>query len=401
MSRIVNFKTACILFGLMLSVLVLPVGSYAFDLSVRVTDTTVAKNAASGWLTVFVTNPVDSIGGLSLWLQLDRPDLVRFDSVVDTAGTALSGFELVIVRSPSSQWTDIKITALADNLPNGQPPKRGFGPSMAERALLRVRFHLLSIPDTTQSRTAAVGINSGAAWFNFARPNGTTIGLAYQFQPDTSFYRCLQPQGPDCLQWQVVSGPPYDSFSVQIDTIPYLDTISKVHLTRGSVTVSNSCLRTWTDTDIDMNGFAPTVTDYVALLRFILSNDSIGPLDRYAADVNGDCIIDMGDAIKLDSIFKYGPMICDFVPCYLPCRCDHIPVRKCCWLSRGNFNGDITDLVDLADLSALVTYLTGGQINIGCPEEANIDGAGVINLADLSRLVGFLTGTGTLPAACP
>jgi hypothetical protein len=338
--------------------------------------------------------------GFSLWLQLNRPDLVRFDSIVDTAGTAISGFELVEVRSPSTQWADIKLTALADNVPVTPPVVGGIGPSAIERPLFRVRFHLLSIPDTMQSRTATVMINSIVPWIDFARPNGTTIGIAYQYQPDTSFFRCVQPQGPDCLLWQRVSGPPYDSIFVQTDTIPFIDT-SLVHTVIGSVTVAPHCFgRLGAEFDMNNDGVPLSIGDYVALLRYIIG-DSITIANPSAADMNGDCIINMGDALKLDSLFRFGMPPCDPGPCYFPCACDHIPVRVCCWLSRGNFNGDINDQVDLADLSALVTYLTGGQISIRCPEEANVDGASIINLADLSRLVGYLTGAGTLPAACP
>ncbi|MFZ1685370.1 MAG: dockerin type I repeat-containing protein [Candidatus Zixiibacteriota bacterium] len=400
MSRISQRTTTRILIGVVLLVALVPSTSYTYDLNVRVTDTTVAKSASSGWLTVFLTNPLDSIGGFSLWMQLDRPDLVRFDSIVDTAGTALSGFGFVAVRSPSGQWTDIKLTAFADNVPGGPPQLRGFGPSLSEQALFRVHFHLLSIPDTMQSRTAAVAINSNAAWFSFARPNGTTIGIAYKLEVDTSFFRCIQPQGPDCLQWQQVAGPPYDSIFVRTDTIPFTDTFL-VHTVIGSITVAPHCFgRLGAEFDMNGDGVPLSIGDYVSLLKYIIG-DSVSIANPFAADMNGDCIINMGDALKLDSLFKFGLPPCDPGPCYFPCACDHTPVRVCCWLSRGNFNGDVNDQVDLADLSTLVTYLTGGQISIRCPEEANVDGVGIINLADLSRLVGYLTGTGTLPAACP
>jgi hypothetical protein len=70
----------------------------------------------------------------------------------------------------------------------------------------------------------------------------------------------------------------------------------------------------------------------------------------------------------------------------------------CCQGVTGNVN--TTGIVDLADLSSLVSYLTGGGYVIGCKVEGNINGAGIIDLADLSALVSFLTGGGYIFPAC-
>lgn len=58
--------------------------------------------------------------------------------------------------------------------------------------------------------------------------------------------------------------------------------------------------------------------------------------------------------------------------------------------------GDVyeTGLVDLVDLSVLVTYLTGTGYFPTCPSEANVNARGIIDLADLSALVSYLTGGG-------
>ena len=70
---------------------------------------------------------------------------------------------------------------------------------------------------------------------------------------------------------------------------------------------------------------------------------------------------------------------------------------KCCTGTSGNVN--MTGIVDLVDLSALVSYLTGGGFVLPCVDEANINLAGIVDLADLSALVDYLTGGGyTLPA---
>ena len=70
----------------------------------------------------------------------------------------------------------------------------------------------------------------------------------------------------------------------------------------------------------------------------------------------------------------------------------------CCVGSTGNVND--AGIVDLADLSSLVGYLTAGGYVLPCPNEANINGAGIVDLADLSSLVSYLTGGGYVLPGC-
>jgi hypothetical protein len=70
----------------------------------------------------------------------------------------------------------------------------------------------------------------------------------------------------------------------------------------------------------------------------------------------------------------------------------------CCQGVRGNVN--LTGLVDLADLSALVNYLTGGGYVLPCEEEANVNGIGIVDLADLAGLIDYLSGGGYTLSSC-
>jgi len=76
-----------------------------------------------------------------------------------------------------------------------------------------------------------------------------------------------------------------------------------------------------------------------------------------------------------------------------------LPSPNCCVGKRGNVN--VTGIVDLGDLSALVSYLTGGAYVLPCPEAANVNGAGIVDLSDLSALVSYLTGGGYVLPNCP
>lgn len=71
----------------------------------------------------------------------------------------------------------------------------------------------------------------------------------------------------------------------------------------------------------------------------------------------------------------------------------------CCSGTRGDVNA--VGGVDLSDLSALVSYLTGGSFLLPCIDAANLNGKGCVDLSDLSSLVSYLTGgTFALPM-CP
>lgn len=76
-----------------------------------------------------------------------------------------------------------------------------------------------------------------------------------------------------------------------------------------------------------------------------------------------------------------------------------IAPTSCCVGKRGNVN--TTGIVDLSDLSALVSYLTGGGYVLPCNEAANVNATGIVDLSDLSALVSYLTGGGYVLLNCP
>jgi hypothetical protein len=71
---------------------------------------------------------------------------------------------------------------------------------------------------------------------------------------------------------------------------------------------------------------------------------------------------------------------------------------SCCQGSRGDING--SGLVDLPDLSALASFLTGGGYTPPCTGAADVNGSGGVNLADLSTLVYYLVNSGFVLPLC-
>jgi len=78
---------------------------------------------------------------------------------------------------------------------------------------------------------------------------------------------------------------------------------------------------------------------------------------------------------------------------------DGIGDACCCTGTRGDVN--MIGIADLSDLSALVSYLTGGGYQLPCPNEANVNGYGIVDLSDLSLLVAYLTGGLATLIECP
>jgi hypothetical protein len=380
-----------------LCLIILTISTSAYDLTVRVSDTVTARGATSGWITVWVTNPTDSVGAFQVWLKLNRNDIIALSPNTSAAGTVAEQFRYYDVRNLVPDSSDFLVTAFAE-YPGKPTIVRGFGPSSTEQVLARVPFTVRPIPPGMTTNNVTVHVETAFIdKFGFVKPNGETIGLGYRYVPDTSFYRCSQRSGLTCLSWVRVFAPPYDSIAPRIDTVAYLDT-TRVQVTDGAVSIG-SCVRTDQDFDINLDGTPMTVADYVALVRYVQGDDTIS-LSPYAADFNGDCVINYGDAIALDYYFRHG-YPCDPGPCVFSCSCDHMPTRQCCYIRRGNLNGDPSNMVDSADLAYLVSYLTGGGVVLSCADAANVNGSGITDSADLAYLVAYLTAGGELPAVCP
>ncbi|MFH1687905.1 MAG: hypothetical protein ABIE70_10360 [bacterium] len=280
------------------------------ELTIDLTDTIAPENQ-SGVLTIRMSNYQDTVAGYSLWLQLDRPDLIlfRYDTTtitdttywqclqwidfdcidsqlvtsadpwdfihidssqaqvaeVDTVGTLTSGWQYVGARTLSGVGTDVKITALSDmiGLPfvPGIPPQQGGD-------LIRLPFDILDYPDTLSDCTVHVMVNRyDATQFCFSTPQGQCIGWNQVQYPDTTFFQCNYWVGDVCLNWTVVpSGQPYDSLYVEYVTEMILDTTAVVV---QEIDI-NLCEPPLFIGDFDCGG-SLNIVDLVALVNFMFN----------------------------------------------------------------------------------------------------------------------------------
>ncbi|MBI5266762.1 MAG: hypothetical protein HY851_05965 [candidate division Zixibacteria bacterium] len=327
------------------------------DIIVTVGDTTGNPGQKNSAITVYLDNFKDTISAFELWLQLNRPDIMIFqtdtqrvidttywkcdlgtypncshevatdsahaqkikvDTVlavignIDTAHTLISGWDLVVTRSMSGTKYDIKVTALADDL--AKPGTRmGIKPQQGG-VLFRLRGDILNIPLDMMDRTVKIKPNADVVqgFFNFSRPNGTAIGIVSVVAPDTNYYRCTSrlPAPPyTCMQWTKVAGPPYDSVVIKLDTTGYLDT-NKVKLYTGSLTV----LSGWVCGNVD--GEMPAGVDISDLTYLIGYMFMGGPAPIALQTGNCDCSpdgnIDISDLTALiDNLFiSLNPLCC-------------------------------------------------------------------------------------------
>ncbi len=139
----------------------------------------------------------------------------------------------------------------------------------------------------------------------------------------------------------------------------------------------------------------PAVTDLSAMLTFkdaasgytLPANDTL-TIYTALASVKTAASTNAG----IDSLKKYIDKAKEFM------KKDLKICASCCTGVTGNV--DMTGIVDLSDLSALVSYLTGGGYVLPCQPEANVDNSGIVDLSDLSALVSYLTGGGYVLPAC-
>ncbi len=75
-----------------------------------------------------------------------------------------------------------------------------------------------------------------------------------------------------------------------------------------------------------------------------------------------------------------------------------VPSCGCCKGVTGNVDGDLADIVDIGDLSALVDYLFSSGSISSCAQENDVDKSGSADISDLSVLVDFLFSGGSLPS---
>lgn len=355
LSRVVRFSAV----ALCVLTLGLPVTTSAqsLRLEVSVSNDYLSGGITNDTLVVTIRNPLDSVAGFVIWLQLDRPDIIKFlpgtlpAYQFDTSGATLTnGWEVIEARSLSGQPTDIKIVGLAD-FPGG-PVVPAFGPSALSRDLIRIPFTVVpGIENVPGPHEVNIFVNTDMGeHFNFSTPNGTTI------------------------PWADTTGG-----------VPFIDTV-KIEVRPGNVYVeTDGCAAT---TDLNMDLLTLTIADYLLFQR--VYQGMIDPVNYLAmVDLNADCIVDSVDYNMFTCYWTMG------LSCILPwprATCCQPEFRQCCQGTTGNVDCDPTGNVDISDIAALIDYLYITSTPLCCWGEANVDSdpARGVDISDLSAIIDYL-----------
>ncbi len=312
---------------------------------------------------IFMDNLNDTIVGFSLWIQIDRPNVMVFqndsaleidttywrcvagsppsctDSIsvppdstwdfihvdsynvvqgnFDTSGTLIAGWEYVRTRSFSGNGTDLLIVGIA-NLPGG-PITKGVAPQTGG-TLIKFLTDVFEDTDPFTDSVVNVYINKDLMGnLNFATAPPRNFWLPTEFF-DTNCYVCTQwdidntqnpPETLGCLGWMQTAFPPCDSIFVTIDTNYVLDT-TKVCINNGSVKI----LPPYICGDLNGDGAVGNILDLTFLVDRIFRGGP-PPHPLQAGDVNCDGgngnILDLTRIV--DRIFRGGSPLCNGPGC--------------------------------------------------------------------------------------
>lgn len=337
------------------------------DLIVQVGDTTASAGEQNSVISVFMTNWADTIAGYELWLVLNRPDIIEFqtswdtlydssywrctlwveqdicddsgwmeitdsvlmdtlglvnadDTLIDTteawvgnhdvSGTLCEGWQWVKSRSIGDAGNNLKIAAQANTLV--PPYTRGIGyPQDGQIPVIKLLADVFDIPDEWEDRTVEINIQAdNLDNFSVSDQDGNGIGVITDTIFDSTCFWCdywVDPESTIC--WSYVDVP-CDTGDVSIDSVWCCDTALSGHLDTSLVHVFHGELRVLTGICGDCNGDDVVnifdVTFYIAWLYL----EGPEPPNQAMCDVNGDSAYNIFDITYLIGfLYLQGPML--------------------------------------------------------------------------------------------
>ena len=268
-------------------------------------------DTAYGWpgeenvsVDVYLNNYLDTISALQFWILLEQPDLIEFvgtgEDLFDTAGTLLSGWEHIDVRSLGGYGYDILVSAyssIVDPLLNPVLPQTSGLP------LIKLKADCYNIADTTTDTTVILHVQDGMLdYLEFSDIHGNSIGVITETILDTNYFNCLEWMPPPdeniCIYWEQVSGPPADSTEEVEILWGHLDD-TQVHILDGALII-----RLCGDCQVDKK---VNLLDIVYLINYKYK-DGPPPVPLDHGDVNSDGNVNILDIISIINYkYKNGP----------------------------------------------------------------------------------------------
>lgn len=329
------------------------------NLQVKVGDTTGSPGQHNSVISVYMKSYADTVAGFELWLVLDRPDIMEFqtdtatfydssfwrcttyaapgicqywmdvtDSVLafpgleidydsvnvniydllvgnhDTTGTLCSGWEFVRSRSSNYTGHDLKIAAYANEI--APPYTPGIpSPQTSNKPLIKILADVYEIPEEQTDRTVNIIVQAtNLDNFSFSDEAGNAIGVITDTTFDTTWYHCdvWNATFDTCYYFSEVQNGPDDSFWC-------CDTILSGRLDSDYVAIYNGSLVVLSGGlcgDMNNND-AINILDVVFLINYLYKGGAAPELPAMC-DVNHSGGINLLDATYLiNYLYKGGP----------------------------------------------------------------------------------------------
>jgi hypothetical protein len=335
------------------------------DLIVQVGDTTATSGEQNSVISVYMTNWADTIAGYELWLVLNRPDIIEFqtsydtlydsaywrcttwvsegvcdeegwmeitDSVLmdtlgvvipdstsvdttmafvgnhDVSGTLCENWQLVRSTSIGSVGSNLKIAAQANTLIPPYTPGIGY-PQLGEVPVIKLLADVFEIPDWWEDRTVEINIQAdNLDNFSVSDQDGNAIGVITDTILVDYCWTCTYWTDPEStICWEYASVP-CDTEGVSIDSVWCCDTAYSGHLDTSLVHIFNGELRVLTGICGDANG--DEIVNIFDITRIIsyLYLEGPPPVDLDMCDVNIDGLVNIFDITYIISfLYLEGP----------------------------------------------------------------------------------------------
>ena len=169
-------KFKVIIAALLLGLSALPAAAEV-ELEVGLEDVGVEPGLTSLVMPVNFTNTDDTVIEFMMFIQLDRPDVIGLDQLVDTANTLISGWEYLEFFNIDGWPNNVFIRAIAD-LPYPPETTAGILPQTNEKPLINIHTSIYELDDTLPDQTVALYINDEGIFHSiFISNHGETLGV--------------------------------------------------------------------------------------------------------------------------------------------------------------------------------------------------------------------------------
>ncbi len=267
------------------------------ELGLRIDSTTAWAGDSMVTVGVYLDNPLDSVAAFELTIIMSRSDQVEFciddTTAIDTTGTILSGFNIGYYPPSSNHYLRILASKPHPTAPALAPQTGGL--------LFTLNMKVYdSFPNSDPDSITVLQIIENPGFTGFSDPYGDNIGLVVEYEYDTTWYSCIEWDGPVCIDSVETTEEFGEWFVEDISITSYYDT--------NAVSFDNGYVRVVYYNCGDANGDGiPNVGDAVFLINYVFNNGP-APDQIETGDANGDGLSNVADAVyMINFVFKNGP----------------------------------------------------------------------------------------------